>query len=243
MFNSTGNNFGAGTIQFKDYQENNYIVLNAKFTYDPSNTAYQAASVLEIYVPDLQLSRSIESGVFLSFKHSEQSGSSVWVNDGATVLKSWIKDKNTICIEKMTDFDHRTEQTIWIQTLYAIKGKSSSKTFRTKTSVTLTQEQVYMQFSSVVCVIDPHWVFITGNVREGAYAYRNEPWVATFNNFPTDVTSDILVIGGSNQYNPSVDGASFGSIEEGVFSLPSRCNGFDSTGYDPFIFGYYVRES
>ena len=26
MFNSTSNNFGAGTIQFKDVQENNYIV-------------------------------------------------------------------------------------------------------------------------------------------------------------------------------------------------------------------------
>ena len=36
MFTSTGNNFGAGSIQFKDYQAENYVVLNAKFTYDPT---------------------------------------------------------------------------------------------------------------------------------------------------------------------------------------------------------------
>ena len=29
MFNSTGNNFGAGQIAFKDYQASNYVVLNS----------------------------------------------------------------------------------------------------------------------------------------------------------------------------------------------------------------------
>ena len=53
MFNSTGNNFGAGVIQFKDVQESNYIVLNAKFTCNPQSQEYQAADVLEIYVPTL----------------------------------------------------------------------------------------------------------------------------------------------------------------------------------------------
>ena len=50
MFNSISNNFGDGTIQFKDYQEENYVVLNAKFTYDTTSPEYQAADVLEIKV-------------------------------------------------------------------------------------------------------------------------------------------------------------------------------------------------
>ena len=49
LFNSTGNNFGAGTIAFKSHQDENYVVLNAKFTYNPENADYQAADVLEIY--------------------------------------------------------------------------------------------------------------------------------------------------------------------------------------------------
>ena len=41
MFNSTGNNFGAGQITFKDYQAENYVVLNSKFSFDPTNADYQ----------------------------------------------------------------------------------------------------------------------------------------------------------------------------------------------------------
>ena len=41
LFNSTGNNFGAGLIAFKSHQEENFVVLNAKFTYNPENASYQ----------------------------------------------------------------------------------------------------------------------------------------------------------------------------------------------------------
>ena len=40
-FNSTGNNFGAGQIAFKSHQEQNFVVLNAKFTYNPDITEAQ----------------------------------------------------------------------------------------------------------------------------------------------------------------------------------------------------------
>ena len=73
MFNSIGNNFGAGVIQFKDVQESNYIVLNAKFTCSPQSADYQAAEVLEITVPKLSISRSIIAGVVARFKYSETS--------------------------------------------------------------------------------------------------------------------------------------------------------------------------
>ena len=45
MFNSTGNNFGAGVIQFKDVNEGNFLILNAKFTCSPQDADYQAADV------------------------------------------------------------------------------------------------------------------------------------------------------------------------------------------------------
>ena len=55
MFNSISNNFGAPQIQFKDYQASNYVVLNGKITFDPTNPAYQACDQLEITVPDLTI--------------------------------------------------------------------------------------------------------------------------------------------------------------------------------------------
>lgn len=63
MFNSIGNNFGAGQITFKDYQAENYVVLNAKFTFDPTNADYQVCDQLKIYVPDLTIDRSAVGGV------------------------------------------------------------------------------------------------------------------------------------------------------------------------------------
>ena len=117
MFNSTGNNFGAGVIQFKDVQESNYIVLNAKFTCNPQSAEYQAAEVLEISVPKLSISRSTIAGVVARFKYSETSYGYTNIYDAGTVLKSWVKDANTICIEKLSIFDDRQELIIYIQTL------------------------------------------------------------------------------------------------------------------------------
>ena len=60
--------------------------------------------------------------------------------------------------------------------------------------------------------------------------------------FPTDVCADVPFIGGSNQYNPSVNGFSLAHVETGVFSCQERMSGFDSTGYSPFIFAFLVRD-
>ena len=44
MFKSISNNFGAPGITFRDFQTGRYVVLNARFQYDPTNEAYLAAS-------------------------------------------------------------------------------------------------------------------------------------------------------------------------------------------------------
>lgn len=239
MFTSTANNFGVGTITFKDYQCDSYIVLNAKFTYDPTDEDYLAAEQLEITVPDLSIEKSAVSGVFLYFKHRPTSS---WNNDGATVLKSWIKDKNTIVIEKLTDFDNRDELTIWIQTMYILKNQSADASSMTKTTLTFTQENTQFYYSDALAVIHENWAFIHFEITNTAYAYRNSEWTATINNLPTDIDSDILIIGGSNQYNPSVDGASVANISGGVFTSSTRMSGFGSTGYTPFVFAFLVRD-
>ena len=60
--------------------------------------------------------------------------------------------------------------------------------------------------------------------------------------FPTDVNTDVPFLGGSNQYNPSVNGYSLAHVENGVFTCQERMSGFESTGYDPFIFAFLVRD-
>lgn len=75
-----------------------------------------------------------------------------------------------------------------------------------------------------------------------SYSYRSQPWEAVMGDFPTDVNADVPFLGGSNQYNPSVNGFSLAHVENGVFTCQERMAGFESTGYDPFIFAFLVRD-
>ena len=233
IFNSTGNNFGAGQISFKSHQEENYVVLNAKFKYDPTNEAYLNADVLDIYVPDLSIDRSAISSVFLMFQDRYSSYSSPWINDGGTVLKSWIKDKNTLCIEKLTNFDSKGEITIYILTLYTMLGRGGNPIRGTQTRLSPTSDGNYLSWGYDTFFVEfEHWVFLHMEFSGCSYAYRKLPWVCQLPNFPTDITADVPFCGGGNQYNPSVDGMSAAHIENGVFTCAERSSGFEDTSHD-----------
>ena len=182
MFNSTGNNFGAGVIQFKDVQESNYIVLNAKFTCSPQSAEYQAAEVLEITVPALSISRSIEAGVIARYKERGTSYGYPYVRDGGTVLKSWIKDANTLCIEKLSCFDDKQEIIIYIQTLYCMLGQGGNSTKGKEKRITATSEDNALRFSTSYsfCVVFKKWIFYHMMFDGATWALRNLDWEAFF---------------------------------------------------------------
>ncbi len=242
-FNSTGNNFGAGSISFKSHQEENFVVLNAKFKYDPTNAAYQAADVLEIYVPDLSIDRSAIAGVFLRFSDVRDSYGYTWDNSGGTVLKSWVKDKNTLCIEKLTNFDEKGEITIYVLALYTMLARGGNPIKGTKVRLQTTSENNYLRWSSDTFFVEfEHWVFLHMMYSGCTYAYRDSAWECSLDNLPSGITADVPFCGGGNQYNPSVDGMSEARIENGVLTCQTRTAGFDDTGHEPFIFAFLVRD-
>ena len=119
MIIPTGNNFGCDAIEIKDYQSEKVVVLNAKITFDPKNEAYRNASVLEIYVPDLSFCKSSNSSCFMRSPMLMWPDQSYRKNYGVgTVLTTWIKNKNTICIEKLPIYDELESVTIILATLY-----------------------------------------------------------------------------------------------------------------------------
>ena len=244
MFNSTGNNFGAGQIQFKDYQDSNYVVLNAKFSYDPTNLDYRACRRLEIYVPDLTIGRSAVCGVFVRFvdDHHNQWGDSVY--DGGTVLKSWVTDKNTIVIEKKPWFDANGPLIIYILTLYPQLNQDASAIKGTQQRLTVTTEGDYLYFDdeSFVVVFE-HWAFIHMLFSGCTYAYKKSLWEATLEELPADITVDVPICGGGNQFHPECDGMTEAHIEKRVFSNQRRVEGFWDTAHDPFVYAFLVRDN
>ena len=244
MFNSTGNNFGAGQIQFKDYQCDAFVILNAKFTIDTTDPAYQAAQELEIYVPDLMISRSVDVPVAVKFTDRRTVSGETVNADGGTILHSQIANKNTLVIEKLADFDEMGEITIYIQAMYATLGQSSNASQAEKLQVTIQQADQYLWLSdSSFCAVYEHWAFLLIGFSNCLYAHRQTPWEGTLNNVPTDITADVAFIGGHNNYNPNFTGVGEAHIENGVFTMQERMYNFTEGSPKPFIHAFLVRDN
>ena len=246
MFNSISNNFGAGVIQFKDVQESNYIVLNAKFTCNPQSAEYQATEVLEITVPALSIARSTEAGVIARYKERGTSYGYPYVRDGGTVLKSWVKDANTLCIEKLSVFDDQEELIIYIQTLYCQLAQGGNPTKGKEKRITATSEDNALRFSTsyTFCVVFDKWIFYHMMFDGVSWAFRDLDWEAFFDTLPEDVTADVPIISAYNYGNDKLGCITESRLEGGYWMLPKdeRGDGFENTGNYVFSFGYLVRD-
>lgn len=243
MFNSISNNFGAPTISFKDYQSDKYIVLNAHFAYDPNNEAYKQASVLEIKVPDLNLAKSMEAGVFAVYKDSRIYSSKTYLYNFATVLRSWIRDRNTLCIEKLTNFDNYGPIDIYIFAMYAGLNTGEQMTLSTTTALTVVPKPFASYTTTQACVVTDNWVFV--HVQFGS-SY-NDPFVdrvMMLAGLPEDVSCDEFpLIGGSNQYHYDIAGVSLANIHDTILTVPPETKNAGSSSADaPFFFLYLVRD-
>lgn len=248
MFYSTGNNFGAGVIRFKDVQEKDYVVLNAVFSYDTENADYLAADVLEISVPTLSIGRSTVSGVAVTFRDRPFSYGSTSKYDGGTFAKSWIKDANTLCIEKLAALEGTGEVTVYIQTLYAQLARPSNAVKSVKRDLNMKCEGNYLSFNTTdsFVVVKERWVFFhLLEVKSSVYAYEKLDWEAWFRNLPEDVTAEIPIFSADNYGHPEMGGFSKSRIEEGFWTLPAedRAFGFSNSSADVFSFAFLVRDS
>lgn len=97
MFKSISNNFGAPQIEFDDFQSDNITILNAHFDIDPTLPGYDDIAEFEIKVPALKMNKSAVTAVFL---RSDEP-----THGYGTILKSRIKDSDTITIEKLGGFE------------------------------------------------------------------------------------------------------------------------------------------
>ena len=246
MFNSIANNFGAGTIRFKDVQESNYIVLNAKFTCNPQDDAYKNADVLEINVPTLSIDRSTDSAVVVRFKDRQEYRGKIYAYDAGTFAKSWIKDKNTLCIEKLSIFNDQTELIIYIHALYCQLAQSSNATKGIQKTVNCISENNFFRVSAsnTFVVKFKKWAFFHLSYSGSYSAMEDADWDVFLENFPEDINSEVPFIGGKNDNHNLLGNINELKLEKGYLSLPAseRNFGFTNYGNGPFIFAYLIRD-
>lgn len=238
MIQSISNNFGCDPIQIKDYQDSEMVILNTKFTFDPTNADYLAADVLEIKVPDLSIPKS---AVAFAYQTSFKEVPNFRSFNLAMVVRSWIKDKNTICIEKFPIFDELEDVTIWIMTMYAVLGRRGELQPYDPTEVTCdVVTPTELVASEVACVVKPGWVFFHMYFKD-AKVTDQAPITVNLEGFPDDVDFDVPLIGG-NQFS-GYNGCLYapGTVSNGVFHVEKADSLMRDTGEDPFVMFYYVR--
>lgn len=246
MFNSKGNNFGAGVIPFKDVQEDGYAVLNARFTCNPQCAEYKAAEVLEIYVPALSIERSADAGVVVRFRDRRQSAYGDYAYDSGTVARSWVRDAGTLCIEKLPVFDAEEELIVYIQALYCQLGRGTDVSGSRKKSLTAVTDGNYLTLDSgwSICVVFERWAFYHMMYRSCTYAMQGKDWEARLKYLPEDIDAEVPVISAGVSGHYDLGGVTETRLSEGFLTWPAneRVNGFSSTGTNAFSFAYLVRD-
>ncbi len=208
---ATGNNFGAGQIQFDSFVSGNLLILNAEVTFAPSNSEYQAASELEIYVPELPFERSSISGMLmLGTQNGEKNG---------TAIKSRIKDIHTIAVEKVTAWDDNDTITLVFSNSYVPRNIKAPIT-RLKWNIANETDVVgKVRTAQTFWTNTDEWVFLGiafGNLEQ---ADADTPVSFKFKDMPDMEDFDGIMLD-SQPYTPSVGTQMFRfHIRDNVFSF------------------------
>lgn len=236
MIIATGNNFGAGQISLKDFQNDNVVILNGKFSFNNKSEVFKAASVLEFYVPDLSIPRSGMSAGYIMF---ETEGKFY-----GTTVKTWVKNQNTVCVEKLDYWSDQTDEyTIYLLSLYAPKGQRGVFELGKETRLTVTNttsNNRYDYYQS--CYINEEWCMValmTGQYNTGS---EIEDDVVTLDGFPTDVDVELPFVGdninGLQTYGTDMLKA---TIKNGVLTIKQIPFGWGGMPRAHFLYGIFIR--
>lgn len=245
MLKSISNNFGGPEIMFRAAQHDRYVVLNAHFTYDPADAAYIAAQELEIKLPDLSIDKSTEAGIIAVHKDIYESPyGDTYRYHFPVVLRSRIRDRNTLCIEKAADFDAHGPVQVYIHAMYSTlnTGELTGLSEGTPLALSCTPELSLLN-SSHACVIGPDWVWLYLGLPHTIGQVREDMEIV-LGGFPADAAcEEFPIMGIDNQRHHDNGGVHYASLRGGRISVPyaTRNSGYSSADR-PFAYLALVRE-
>ena len=233
MITSTGNNFGAGAISFKSYGCADIVVLNGKVEVSASAPEFLAASTLEIYVPDLPMRKSALTSVFMVMRR----GTSL---PFATIVKAWIKNKNTICVEKCRLYQYYGDFSLLFACAFVPKGEVGPFSYEGITTVTASSSDATIQLAKSSCIIREHWVSLFALFYSLNGPERTDAFSFTMPELPGDIAAEIpIVVHGGDGYDGSV--IMMAEVSGPVFSVPAPSYDAGGPYGTKFLKAFFVR--
>ena len=180
------NNFGAEGIEFRDWQEKGLVILNGVVSIDTENESYKAAEVLEITVPDLSVCRSAVTAVFLR---------SSKVDGASTIVKSWIKDSRTVCVEKIPEFDEFGPLTLYFASAYVTLGQRMDCPLNTVFRPTIVNGEKGCQSTiDTKAVVTDNWCYLYICFDKFAGDDYRDAFECTLEGLPKDIDITFPVV-------------------------------------------------
>ena len=236
MITSTGNNFGAGSITLKDFQSEKVLVLNGKFTFNNKSEAFKAATVLEIYVPTLSIPKSGMSGCYIMLEANDKLC--------GTTVKTWVKDRNTICVEKLDYWSDETDEyTIYFANLYVPKGQRGVFELCQVTRLTLTNTTSNNRYDNYQsCYISDDWCMLALMTDSYNTSTQKNDDVVTLGGFPADIDVELPFVAdnvnGGFTYGAEMLKATIKDATLTVHQIPFGWGGMPK---EHFLFGVFIR--
>lgn len=233
---STGNNFGAGAVELNTFQNEKLVVLNSKFTFSNKTEAYQKASILELYVPELSIPKSGISGAYIMFSAEDKFF--------GTTVKTWIKNSRTVCIEKLDLWPEQTDEyTIYLLSLYVPKGQRGVFEVGAEVNLTLnntTSTNNYGYYKT--CFVEDGWCMI--GLMTGSYNTQSKPTddIVELGGFPTDVDIELPFVA-DNVNSIQTYGVDMlqATIKDAVLTVKNIPWGWGGYPKDNFLYAACVR--
>ncbi len=156
----TGNNYGNNYNNWwlKIYESRSYMVLSGSLSVNPFTTKYGRASVLEVEFDHLPFDSSAPVAVYVKAKPHDQ--------EYITIVKSWIKDNNTICFEKVKGWESVGFYEIIIQSIYVRLGYDFRPTSYRRTVVSLVDPPEGVSLFVENCTFEAEWAFMYMQFRQ-----------------------------------------------------------------------------
>ena len=239
MITSISNNIGIAQVSFKDYQKENFTVLQGKFDVDPTSAAWKAATEIVFEFPSLVMNKSGISAVFFidtrPFVEYE-------VTYRGTMLKSWISN-NRLHIEKIDAFDDYGPLHFYVCSAYAKGGQRCQIVKDGYVTTGIQNQPSGTQLENACLIVKDHYIFC--QMLFGAFKTASGTLEQSFDiiGIPDDVDVYIPVVYTNASISKKGAPLAEGHIQNGHFT----CTNPDSTSYTDnsgtFIQFFAVRDT